>query len=129
MKYAELYEYGKKMLEDAGIQEASIDARLLLEFATGADRTLLYGHPETEVEEQKKADFESFLIPGWSWFLLRSFVPAGRVRRFFRFGGFVSLCAAGRRLQTAVAIPVGFWPLQAGMFELVSLACTRLYFS
>ncbi len=61
MKYAELYEYGKKTLEDAGIQEASIDARLLLEFATGADRTLLYAHPETEVEEQKKADFESFL--------------------------------------------------------------------
>lgn len=30
MTYRELYEYGKKQLEDAGIEEAALDARLLL---------------------------------------------------------------------------------------------------
>ena len=32
MTYRELYEYGRKQLEDAGIEEAALDARLLLEY-------------------------------------------------------------------------------------------------
>lgn len=38
MTYRELYEYGKKQLEDAGIEEAALDARLLLEYICHTDR-------------------------------------------------------------------------------------------
>lgn len=32
MTYKEFYEYGKQKLEEAGIAEAALDARLLLEY-------------------------------------------------------------------------------------------------
>ena len=47
MTYRELYEYGKKQLEDAGIEEAALDARLLLEYICHTDRNALLVHGDS----------------------------------------------------------------------------------
>ncbi len=55
MTYRELYEYGKSRLSEAGIAEAGLDARLLLEYVCHADRNelILYADRErTSMEEQ-----------------------------------------------------------------------------
>ena len=55
MTYRELYEYGKKQLEDAGIEEAALDARLLLEYICHTDRNALLVHGDSvrnDLEEQ-----------------------------------------------------------------------------
>lgn len=55
MTYRQLYEYGVKRLEEAGIEEAKLDARLLLEYICHTDRNalLVYGDNErNEIEEQ-----------------------------------------------------------------------------
>ncbi|MBO4337471.1 MAG: peptide chain release factor N(5)-glutamine methyltransferase [Lachnospiraceae bacterium] len=53
MRYDELYQYGKNSLRSAGIDEADLDARLLLESITGLERNVLYAHPETEIEDEQ----------------------------------------------------------------------------
>lgn len=57
MTYKDLYLLGKNALEQAGIAEAEIDARLLLEYVCETDRSFLYAHPESEVSEQKEKDY------------------------------------------------------------------------
>ena len=55
MTYRELYEYGRKQLEDAGIEEAALDARLLLEYICHTDRNALLVHGDSvrnDLEEQ-----------------------------------------------------------------------------
>ena len=55
MTYRELFEYGKKQLEDAGIEEAALDARLLLEYICHTDRNALLVHGDSvrsDLEEQ-----------------------------------------------------------------------------
>lgn len=55
MTYRELYEYGAKELKKAGIAEAELDARLLLEYVCRTDRNalLVYGESErTPIEEE-----------------------------------------------------------------------------
>ena len=55
MTYRELFEYGKKQLEDAGIEEAVLDARLLLEYICHTDRNALLVHGDSvrsNLEEQ-----------------------------------------------------------------------------
>ena len=55
MTYRQLYEYGVKMLEEAGIEEAKLDARLLLEYICHTDRNALLVHGDSErnaMEEQ-----------------------------------------------------------------------------
>ncbi len=49
MNYSELYRIGTQELSAAGISEAALDARLLLEFITGKDRNTLLAYPETPV--------------------------------------------------------------------------------
>jgi len=49
--YKQLYEYGKAELTKAGIAEAQLDARLLLEYVCGTDHNTLLVHGEREVEE------------------------------------------------------------------------------
>ena len=51
MNYSELYEDGTRKLSAAGISEAALDARLLLEFITGHDRNTLLAHPDTPVND------------------------------------------------------------------------------
>lgn len=55
MTYRELFEYGKKQLEDAEIEEAALDARLLLEYICHTDRNALLVHGDSvrsDLEEQ-----------------------------------------------------------------------------
>lgn len=55
MTYKELYEYGVGQLENAGIEEAKLDARLLLEYICHTDRNTLLVHGNSErnnLEEQ-----------------------------------------------------------------------------
>ena len=55
MTYKEFYEYGKQKLEEAGIAEAALDARLLLEYVCHTDRNELIVHADrvrSDMEEQ-----------------------------------------------------------------------------
>lgn len=54
MKYQECYRRGKDVLSRAGIEEAALDARLLLEYICGTDRNALLVHGEREVEDSRK---------------------------------------------------------------------------
>ena len=49
MTYREIYEAGKGALAAAGIEEADLDARLLLEFVCDTDRNTLLVHGERTV--------------------------------------------------------------------------------
>ncbi|MDE7479611.1 MAG: peptide chain release factor N(5)-glutamine methyltransferase, partial [Lachnospiraceae bacterium] len=55
MTYREFYEYGRLKLKEAGIAEAELDARLLLEYICHTDRNELIVHADRErnsMEEQ-----------------------------------------------------------------------------
>ncbi|MBQ9512422.1 MAG: peptide chain release factor N(5)-glutamine methyltransferase [Lachnospiraceae bacterium] len=55
----ELYQEGRKQLTEAGIGEAALDARLLLEYACGITHELLLAHPDKPVaKEAAKAYLE-----------------------------------------------------------------------
>ena len=49
MTYRECYEQGCRTLQAAGIEEAALDARLLLEAVCGTDRNDLLVHGEQPV--------------------------------------------------------------------------------
>ena len=57
MQYAKLYQIGKEQLQKAGIMDAELDARLLLEFICHTDRNALYAHGDQEIEDEKMYDF------------------------------------------------------------------------
>ncbi len=57
MQYAKLYQIGKEQLQKAGIMDAELDARLLLEFICHTDRNALYAHGDQEIEDEKMQDF------------------------------------------------------------------------
>lgn len=59
MKYREIYEWGKKQLFDADIPEAELDARLLLEYVCGTDRSTLFAHGDKDVTGQQRACYET----------------------------------------------------------------------
>ncbi len=61
MNYSELYGVGRQILSDAGISEAALDARLLLEFITGKDHNTLLAHPDTPVGEKDVAVYRMLL--------------------------------------------------------------------
>ncbi|MCR5475112.1 MAG: peptide chain release factor N(5)-glutamine methyltransferase [Lachnospiraceae bacterium] len=56
MNYSGLYRNGTQILSAAGIPEAALDARLLLEFVTGSGTDAVYTHPDDPVypDEEKK---------------------------------------------------------------------------
>ncbi len=58
MKYKECYEKGVSVLAAAGVPEANLDARLLLEFVCGTNRNDLLVHGDREVEEDKALEYE-----------------------------------------------------------------------
>lgn len=59
MQYQDIYRRGTAALERAGIGEAALDARLLLEGICGTDRTALHVHGERELTpEQEKRYLE-----------------------------------------------------------------------
>ncbi len=55
MRYKEIYDYGVRELTEAGITEAALDARLLLEHICHTDRNDLLVHGEREVEEAERS--------------------------------------------------------------------------
>ncbi len=61
MRYGDLYRRGEKILSEAGIEEAAVDARLLLEFVTGQERNTLFAHPDLEVSQDNGAKYEEYL--------------------------------------------------------------------
>ena len=61
MRYKDFYEKGIMKLERAGITEAKLDARLLLEYACGTDHSTLYAHPDREVSDEEASKYEELL--------------------------------------------------------------------
>jgi len=61
MEYAALYRMGVCKLQDAGIEEASLDARLLLEAVCGTDRNTLLAHGDREVTEEQCRCYVNYL--------------------------------------------------------------------
>ena len=59
--YKDLYVNGIEKLERAGITEAKLDARLLLEYVCGTDHSTLLAHPDLEVSAENEAKYEGFL--------------------------------------------------------------------
>lgn len=57
MNYRELYDCGARLLTDAGIDEAFLDARLLLEYVCHTNRNDLLVHGDREVSETEKASY------------------------------------------------------------------------
>lgn len=57
MTYREVYEKGKRALAAAGIEEADLDARLLLEFVCGTDRNTLLAHGDREVSSEEESAY------------------------------------------------------------------------
>lgn len=61
MNYREAYETGKGALAAAGIEEAELDARLLLEEICGTDRNTLLVHGDRNVTEEELAQYREML--------------------------------------------------------------------
>lgn len=61
MEYAELYRQGVTALQEAGVEEAALDARLLLEKVCGTDRNTLLCHGDRQVKEEQKEQFLSWI--------------------------------------------------------------------
>lgn len=59
MKYLECYKEGCRKLANAGVPEAELDARLLLEFICGTNRNDLLVHGDREVEADKQDAYEA----------------------------------------------------------------------
>lgn len=57
MKYKDLYDCGNGILAEAGIEEAGLDARLLLEFVCHTDRNTLLAHGDREVAETECKEY------------------------------------------------------------------------
>lgn len=57
-KYQECYEKGWKRLLERGIEEAALDARLLLEYICGTDRNTLLVHGDREVSSQERQAYD-----------------------------------------------------------------------
>lgn len=62
MKYRKAYEWGKARLEMAKIDEAALDARLLLEFVCNTSRNDLYAHSERELTEAEEEKYQSLIL-------------------------------------------------------------------
>lgn len=56
-RYKEIYEAGREELEKAGIDEAALDARLLLEYVCGTNRNTLLVHGDRAVSEEERCGY------------------------------------------------------------------------
>ena len=57
MKYQECFEKGKAILAEAEIEEAVLDARLLLEYVCGTNRNYLLVHGDNEMTQEQVAEY------------------------------------------------------------------------
>ena len=62
MKYKDCYEKGIETLERAGIAEAKLDARLLLEYLCGTDHSNLIAHPDRELSDTEEKSYEELIV-------------------------------------------------------------------
>ena len=65
MTYRECYEKGCLALQTAGIEEATLDARLLLEAVCGTDRNDLLAHGEQPVMSQAEEKYLNWSSTLW----------------------------------------------------------------
>ena len=61
MKYQDLYRWGFQCLEQAGIEESSLDARILLESVCNTDRNTLLAHGDREVEAKQEEMYRGWI--------------------------------------------------------------------
>lgn len=61
MEYAAIYRMGVESLQNAGIEEALLDARLLLEEVCGTDRNTLLAHGDMEITERQKECYMDYI--------------------------------------------------------------------
>ena len=61
MEYAAIYRMGAETLKAAGIEEALLDARLLLEEACGTDRNTLLAHGDFEVSPRQEECYMDYI--------------------------------------------------------------------
>ena len=61
MIYREVYQEGSGRLEQAGIEEAVLDARLLLEYVCETDRNTLLAHGDREVTQEEYKRYQELL--------------------------------------------------------------------
>ncbi len=61
MNYAQAYELGKEKLAEAGIEEAALDARLLLEYVCGTNCNTLLVHGDREVASEEAEQYEGLI--------------------------------------------------------------------
>lgn len=61
MTYREAVEFGCGILQEAGIEETKLDARLLLEMACKVDRNFYYLHAQEDMTEEQQAEYKSIL--------------------------------------------------------------------
>ena len=61
MTYRESYEKAKAVLAEALIEEAEVDARLLLEYAYGTDRSYLLAHGDKELSETQETYYQALI--------------------------------------------------------------------
>lgn len=59
--YRDVYDEGAARLGEAGIEEAELDARLLLEFVCGTDRNTLLAHGEREISTEEYGRYSGFI--------------------------------------------------------------------
>ena len=59
MTYRETYLEGVRSLDEAGIAENEITARLLLEYVCNTDANTLYAHPDREVTKKEQEDYNA----------------------------------------------------------------------
>lgn len=61
MTYSEVYRDGREKLEKAGVPEAALDARLLLEHVCGTSRNDLLAHGDEPVTEENRQTYEALV--------------------------------------------------------------------
>lgn len=81
MRYRELYDQGVSLLEEAKIQDASLDARLLLEEICGTNRNDLLVHGDREVTEHQRECYVNSIE------LRRKHVPLQHILGYQEFMG------------------------------------------
>lgn len=61
MNLSSMLRYGKKVLEEASVADASVDAMELLQFVCGIDRNYYYMHMDEEVSSEKQTKYEELI--------------------------------------------------------------------
>ena len=61
LSYEQVYRWGTEELQQAQIEEAKLDARLLLEYVCGTDRNTLFVHGEREVTVQENESYVNLI--------------------------------------------------------------------